>query len=31
MPEFGAFLDVAFESGDYRVYRIPSYQVVPTS
>lgn len=30
MPDFGAFLDTAFESGQYRVYALPEYRMVAT-
>ncbi len=31
MPDFSQFLDVAFESGAYRIYRLPRYYEVGTS
>lgn len=31
LPDFASFLDVAFESGDLRVYEVPRYEVVETS
>jgi YYY domain-containing protein len=31
LPDFDAFMDVAYATGDYRVYRIPESRVVPTS
>lgn len=31
LPNYAAFLDVAFESGDARVYALPDYREVPTS
>lgn len=31
MQDFGAFLDVAFQSGNYVIYRLPEYRTVPTS
>ncbi len=31
MPDYAAFLDVAFESGDARVYALPEYYEAPTS
>ncbi len=30
MPDFGGFLDTAFESGQYRVYALPEYRMVAT-
>ena len=31
LPDYAAFLDVAFESGDARVYALPEYRELPTS
>ncbi len=31
MPNFDQFLDVAFQSGDLRIYRLPVYEVLQTS
>ena len=31
MPDFGAFMDVAFRSGTYTIYRLPRHEVVQTS
>lgn len=31
LPDYAAFLDVAFESGDARVYALPQYRELPTS
>jgi hypothetical protein len=31
MPDFSQFLDTVFQSGDMRVYRLPSYEVTKTS
>ncbi|MGE3074209.1 MAG: DUF2298 domain-containing protein [Dehalococcoidia bacterium] len=31
LPDFSAFLDVAYESGSYRIYRLPRYEEVQTS
>jgi uncharacterized membrane protein len=31
MPDFSQFLDTVFQSGDMRVYRLPSYEVTQTS
>ena len=31
MPDFEQFLEVAFESGTYRVYTLPEFRSVPTS
>lgn len=31
LPDFATFLDVAFEAGTYRVYRVPEYRRIPTS
>ncbi|MEO9254243.1 MAG: hypothetical protein ABI305_01785, partial [Tepidiformaceae bacterium] len=31
MPDFSQFLDTVFQSGDLRVYRLPIYEVTPTS
>ena len=31
LPNYAAFLDVAFESGDARIYALPDYREVPTS
>ncbi|MBI2765579.1 MAG: hypothetical protein HYX53_06670 [Chloroflexi bacterium] len=31
MPRFDTFLDTAFQDGDTRIYRMPVFEVVPTS
>ena len=31
MPEFGEFLDVAHQAGNYAIYRVPQYETVHTS
>jgi uncharacterized membrane protein len=31
MPDFAAFLDVAYATGDYTVYSVPEFRLVPTS
>lgn len=31
MPDFSSFLDIAFEAGTYRIYRLPQYDEVHTS
>ena len=31
MPDFAEFLDVAYSTGDYAVYRLPQFRVVATS
>ncbi|MEP6871358.1 MAG: hypothetical protein ABI939_05850, partial [Anaerolineaceae bacterium] len=31
LPNYAAFLDIAFESGDARVYSLPEYRELPTS
>lgn len=31
MPDFAQFMDIAFESGPYRIYRLPDLRSTPTS